>query len=406
MNFAFSEEQEAFRELVTRFVTEHCPLKSTRRLFDTKEGHDAETWRRMARELGLQGLLIAPEHGGQGFTMLELGLALEALGRQLAGGPFFASAVLATLALQNMATPAQQAEFLPPLARGDAIATAALGAQLKAQPDGDTDDGGDGRDGAAAGDATDAGDGAADGAGADAAVTTTTTTETCTITGRVPWLQDAQNARWFFLATGDALFAVEAHARGVEIAPAPTLDLTRRYAHVHLRAAPARRLGAAPRAQHHAALARTRWQATIALGAEQVGAAAQCLDAAVAYVKERVQFGRALGSFQAIKHRAADAYRELELARSAAYWAWWVVATGNPELPLAAHTLGALANEAARLCAYENIHLHGGYGFTWEHDAHLYYRRAAANAALFGAPTAHHAALWKVLAKTAAPAPA
>jgi alkylation response protein AidB-like acyl-CoA dehydrogenase len=124
-----------------------------------------------------------------------------------------------------------------------------------------------------------------------------------------------------------------------------------------------------------------------------VGGARACLDRAIGHVKERVQFGRPVGRFQAVKHRAADAYGALELARSAAYWAWWVVAEDRPELAEAAHVAASLAAEAYDRAARECIHLHGGMGFTWEHDAHLYLRRARTSQTLLGDPIAHRAAL-------------
>ncbi len=356
MNFAFSEEQDAFRQELRRFVSERWSSGETRRLLDSATGFEPQVWKQMASELGLQGLLIAPEHGGQGFGMLELGIALEELGRQLAGGPFFASAALATTALLNVATPDEQAELLPGLASGETIGCFGFGAEVSQQ-------------------------------GAQ-------------LTGRAPWLMDAQNADLLLLAVDDALYALEPAARGVSIEAAPGLDLARRFAHLQLDHAPARRLGGA--ADARAALAKTRHQAVIALSAEQVGAAAQCFEQAVAYVKERMQFGRPVGSFQAVKHRAADAYRELELAKSAAYWAWWVVANDDDELAIAAHMVKSLGSEALRRAAYESIHLHGGYGFTWEHDAHLYYRRASANELLFGDPQKHRAALLHELGLTAA----
>jgi alkylation response protein AidB-like acyl-CoA dehydrogenase len=187
---------------------------------------------------------------------------------------------------------------------------------------------------------------------------------------------------------------VEPDAPGLAIEPIPALDLTRRFAHVHCKGVRGRRLG---RGDARAALGRVALQASVALSAEQVGGARACLERAIDHVKERIQFGRPLGSFQAVKHRAADAYGALELARSAAYWAWWVVAEDRPELAEAAHVSASLAAEAFDRAARECIHLHGGIGFTWEHDAHLYLRRARTSQTLFGDPTAHRAALAQAL---------
>jgi alkylation response protein AidB-like acyl-CoA dehydrogenase len=349
MNFAFSEEQDEFRGLLRRFIEERWPIAETRRLSETETGFEPAVWKQMAEELGLQGLAIAEEHGGQGFGMLELGIALEELGRQLAGGPFFASACLATFALQNCATPSERAELLPGLASGDARATYGFGIDIR--EDGER------------------------------------------LSGRLPWCIDPQNASLLLVSAGSGLYAVD--PSDCEVERADAVDLTRRYGHVVLENTPARLLGGG--ADVRAGVQKTIHQAIVALSAEQVGAAAHCLDEAVAYVKQRLQFGRPVAGFQAVKHRAADAYASLELARSASYWAWWVVANDTDELAEAAHVVKSLCSAALRTCAHENIHLHGGYGFTWEHDAHLYYRRANANEILFGNPVRHRAQLASVL---------
>ena len=181
----------------------------------------------------------------------------------------------------------------------------------------------------------------------------------------------------------------------MRIEPAPGLDLTRKLAHVQLDGAPARRLGAAGSAWP--GLARTLAEGAIGLASEQIGAASRCLELAVAHAKQRLQFGRPIGSFQAVKHRAVDALTLLELARSAAWWAAWVASRPGTELGEAAAIAHATACEAFEKAAYECIHLHGGMGFTWEHDAHLYYRRARADRVLFGDPAAHHARLAQAL---------
>ena len=349
MNFAFSEEQDEFRELLRRFVSERWPVAESRRLAESERGYEPAVWTQMAEELGLQGLIVPEAYGGQGFGMLELGIALEEFGRELAGGPFFSSACLATLALRNCASEAECAELLPGLASGDAVAT--LGVQPGVEVSGDR------------------------------------------LTGRVPWCLHPGSASLLLVGTGDALFAVESEDAAVEAAD--SVDLTRKYGHVVLQAAPARRLGAGRDVA--AGLRKTLHEAVVALSAEQVGAAARCLEQAIAYAKERLQFGRPVGGFQAVKHRAADAYAALELAKSASYWAWWVVANEGEELAEAAHVVKSLCCDAFRTAAHENIHLHGGYGFTWEHDAHLYYRRANANEILFGDPIQHRAELARGL---------
>jgi alkylation response protein AidB-like acyl-CoA dehydrogenase len=210
---------------------------------------------------------------------------------------------------------------------------------------------------------------------------------------------DAQNADLLLVAarelSGVALFALDAGAEGVRIEPAPGLDLTRKLAHVHLDGAPARRLG--PAGSAWPALARTLAEGAIGLASEQIGAASRCLERAVAHARERTQFGRPIGSFQAVKHRAVDALTRLELARSAAWWSAWVAAFRPAELHEAAAVAHVTASEAFEKAAYECIHLHGGMGFTWEHDAHLYYRRARADRALLGDPSGYRATLGEAL---------
>ena len=374
MNFAWSEEQDEFRASVRRFVSERWPVAEVRRLASTEQGFDPETWRQLAGGLGLAGLAVPEPQGGQGFGMLELSIALDELGRELAGGPFFATACLGVLALRNVATEGEQAELLPRLASGETLATLAV---------------------------------------MDAPGTPHAAGVTCLaresgrvvrLSGEKRWVIDAQNADLLLVAArapegrgadGVGLYAIEASAPGVRIEPAAGLDLTRQLAHVRLADAPGRRLGAAGSAWP--GLARTLAEATIALASEQRGAASRCLELAVAHAKQRMQFGRPIGSFQAVKHRAVDALTLVELARSAAWWSAWVAASRPDEVFDAASIAHTMACEAFEKAAYECIHLHGGMGFTWEHDAHLYSRRARADRVLFGDPAAQRVELARSL---------
>ena len=370
MNFAWSEEQEAFRASVRRFVAERWPVAEVRRLAAGERGYEPAVWKQLAGELGLAGLAVPEAHGGQGFSWLELSIALDELGRELAGGPFFATACLAVRALQHVATEAEQAELLPALASGETIATlGALDAPGLARPE-----------------------------------AIACRVEGGRLFGEKRFVIDAQNASLLLVAArapgsrgaeGVGLFAVEAGSPGLRSEPAPGLDLTRRLAHLRLDGAPARRLGAAGSAW--VGLARTLAEGVLGLASEQLGGASRCLELAVAHARERHQFGRPIGSFQAVKHRAVDALTLVELARSAAWWAAWVAATDGEPLPEAAAVAHSIASEAFEKAAYECIHLHGGMGFTWEHDAHLYYRRARADRVLFGEPAEHRAELARSL---------
>ena len=370
MNFAWSEEQDEFRASVRRFVAERWPVAEARRLAATERGFEPAVWKQLAGELGLAGLVVPEAHGGQGFSLLELSIALDELGRELAGGPFFATACLAARALAHVATPAEQAELLPALASGEALATLAVAdAPALATPDAVACEARGGR-----------------------------------LSGEKRFVIDAQNASLLLVAArerggagaeGIALYALDAAAAGVRVEPVAGLDLTRKLAHVRLDGAPARRLGAAGSAWP--GLARTLAEAAIGLAAEQIGAASRCLELSVDHAKQRFQFGRPIGSFQAVKHRAVDALTLLELARSAAWWSAWVAARRPDELFDAAAVAHATGCEAFEKAAYECIHLHGGMGFTWEHDAHLYYRRARADRVLLGDPAAHRAQLARSL---------
>jgi alkylation response protein AidB-like acyl-CoA dehydrogenase len=374
MDFAFSEEQDEFRAMLRRFLEERWSIADVRKLAETPAGYDRGVWKQMAEELGLQGLAIPEAHGGQGFGFLEVGIALEEMGRQLAGGPFLASAVIAASTIEAAASPAQRSEWLPAIASGELIATLAVH-EASGRADLGSIETTCRRDGAG-----------------------------WSVRGHKVAVLDAQNAELFLVAAreagtaGDAgisLFAVRAESAGLSLKPTDGLDLTRKMAAVELHDAPATPLGdvgaAAP------ALARTLDLAAIAIAAECTGATARCLESAVAYAKSRIQFGRTIASFQAIKHKAAEVMLELETARSAAYWSWWVAAQGASggaaDLAEAASIAKSLCNDALSRAAAENVHIHGGMGFTWEFDCHLYFRRAKAAELLFGDPIFHRARL-------------
>jgi alkylation response protein AidB-like acyl-CoA dehydrogenase len=361
VNFAFSDEQEAFRETLRRFCQERLPVAEVRRLMEAPEGFDRDTWKQMAAELGLQGLAIPEAYGGQGFGFLELGIALEEMGRELAGGPFFATTCLGARAIQHAGDEAQRRAWLPRIASGEALATLAV-----------TEGGG-----AETPDALHA-ECRRDGdrwrvSGEKRFVLAGGQADLIVVAARSPGTGGVE---------GISLLVVEGGAQGVAATPLETLDPTRKQADLRFEGAPARLLGR--EGGGWPALERTLDEARIAQSAEMVGGAARCLEMAVGYAKERVQFGRPIGSFQAIQHKAAEVLLELELARSAAYWAWWVAETGRADLAEAASLAKSVAGEAYLRAAQENVHIHGGIGFTWEHDAQLFLKRAKASDALFG----------------------
>jgi alkylation response protein AidB-like acyl-CoA dehydrogenase len=366
VNFAFSDEQEQLRDAVRRFLEAKSPSTEVRRLMDTTDGYDPAVWKQMAGELGLQSLHLPEEHGGQGFTFVELGIVLEEMGRVLLCAPYFSSVVLAADAIMNAGTSAQQGELLPGIASGETIAALAF-----TEPNGRWD---------AAGIEM-----AARGAG-----------DEFRLDGTKMFVIDGHVANLIVVAArlegssgedGISLFSVDADAAGLVRTPLSTMDQTRKQAKLEFAGVAARPLGE-PGAGW-AALSKTLDQAAVGLANEMVGGAQRVLEMAVEYAKVRVQFGRPIGSFQAIKHKCADMLLEVESGKSAAYYAAWAAAEDNDELPVAASLAKAYCSDAYFHAAAENIQIHGGIGFTWEHDAHLYFKRAKSSELLLGDATYH-----------------
>jgi alkylation response protein AidB-like acyl-CoA dehydrogenase len=358
--FAFTEEQEQLRAAVRRFLAEKSPEPEVRRLMETVSGYDAEVWRQAARQLGLTGLAIPEKFGGSGSGYVELTVVFEEMGRALLCAPFFATVALAANLLLSIDDEVAKADYLPGLAVGDVIATVAL-----AEPSGRWDEAG-------------------------VSLAATGTVGGWTLTGEKLYVLDGVIADLFLVVArtpaGVSVFAVESAAPGLTVEPLATMDQTRKQARVLLHATPARLVGA--EGAGWAAVSRMLDLAAVALAAEQVGGAQRVLDMAVDYAKTRVQFGKPIGSFQAIKHKCADMFLEVESARSAAYYGCFA-AEDVDELPVAASLAKAYCSEAYLHAAAENIQIHGGIGFTWEHPAHLYFKRAKSSELLFGDPAYH-----------------
>jgi alkylation response protein AidB-like acyl-CoA dehydrogenase len=364
MNFAFSEEQETFRETLRRFFEEKSPTEEVFRLLETPEGFDPSLWKQMGAELGLQGVHVPEDYGGQGFGFLELGLVLEEMGRALCCAPYFSTVCLAANAILNAGTEEQKRRWLPGIATGETIASLAL------LEEGDRWD----AEGVALAFARDGEAYRLD--GRKRLVTDGATAQLVVVAARRPGTRGAEGLT-LLVASGDAA--------GLEAKPLEPLDATRKLADLRFRGVRAELLGeegaAAP------ALAKTLDQARVGLALESLGGAQRCLDSAVDYAKQRVQFARPIGSFQAIKHRCADLLLELESARSAAYWASWVASEDAEELPLAASTAKSVCDETYLRASADNVHIHGGIGVSWEADPHLYFKRAKSTEALLGSPT-------------------
>jgi len=361
MNFGFSEEQEELRKMVKRFLDEKSPESEVRRLMATSEGYDPAVWKQMAGELALQGLGIAEEFGGQGYGPVELYVVFEEMGANLFCSPYFSTVALAANALALVGSEADQAAYLPGIASGDTIATLAL-----------TDDRGDW----------------------DLATTSTTATRSgdgWVVNGVRSFVTDGNVASLILVPAttekGLSLFAVKGDATGVARESMPTMDQTRKQSRIELSDAPAALIGVEGEAL--GGLETTMQIAEAALAAEQVGGAQRVLNNAVEYAKNRVQFGRPIGSFQAIKHKCADMLLDVESAKSAAYYAAWAAQERNDELPIAASLAKSFCSEAYFHCAAENIQIHGGIGFTWEHHAHLYFKRAKSSELFLGDPAYH-----------------
>jgi alkylation response protein AidB-like acyl-CoA dehydrogenase len=369
MNLGVSTEQEELRESVHRFLAERAPLTKVRELMETADGTDPDVWRQASAQLGLPGIAVPEEYGGAGFSFAEQAIVLEELGAALFTGPYLASAVLAATALLASDDTEAKKDLLPGIAAGETVATLAF-----------TEDGG-------------SWDPASIRLAAAKNAAAKTTGNGWRLDGHKSFVLDGHAADLILVvaATGTdgelSLFAVAGTADGLTRRPLPTLDQTRKLARLEFDHTPARLVGEAGAAR--AVLDHTLDVAAIALAAEQLGGAQRALDMAVAYAKVRQQFGRPIGSFQAIKHRCADLLLEVESLRSAVGYAAAAVAAGSTEVPVLASLLKAYASEVYSRVAGENIQIHGGIGFTWEHDAHLYLKRAKASELFLGDAVYH-----------------
>ena len=372
IRFAFTDEQEQFREAIRRFLNDKSPTTEVRRLMATDEGYDPAVWRQMSDELALPGIHIPEEYGGSGFGMVELGIVMEEFGRALVCAPYFSTAVLAANAILNAGTDAQTSSLLPDLASGARLATLAVtelngswdpsGIEVIASPDSD----GYRLDGVKSY--------VVDGHLADLLV----------VAARVPGTVGSE---------GVALFTLDAKSGGVERRPLPSMDPTRKIARIDFHGAHANLLGTVDDGAK--TLARTLDQAAIALANEMIGGTQRLLDSALDYAKLRVQFGRTIGSFQAIKHKLADMLLDVELAKSASYYAAQAAATDDPEWPALASLAKATASETYLRIAIDTIQLHGGIGFTWDNDTHLWFKRAKSSEVFLGQPNYHRELLMQ-----------
>jgi alkylation response protein AidB-like acyl-CoA dehydrogenase len=366
IQFAFTDEQEQFRAAIRRFLQEKSPPTEVRRLMDTTEGYDPEIWHQLSEQLALPGIHIPEQYGGAGFGMVELCIVTEEMGRALLCAPYFSTTVLATNAILNAGTAAQKLSLLPDLASGVRLAALAV-----TEPNGQWDP-------------------------QAIELVATPVAEGFLLEGAKSYVVDGHVADLLVVAgrapgttgsDGLALFTVSADASGVDRRFMESMDATRKLARIDFSSAPAQLLGNVKDGAK--SLIRTLDQAAIALANEMVGGAQALFDSAVNYTKLRVQFGRTIGSFQAIKHKCADMLLEMELAKSAAYYAAQAAAADDPEWPALACVAKAAASEMYLHIAAECIQIHGGIGFTWDHDTHLWFKRAKSSEVFLGQPYYH-----------------
>ena len=376
MRFSFSEEQQEFRDNVRRFLEDKSPATEVRRLMETDTGCDPEVWRQLSRELGLTAIHIPEAYGGQGFGVGELAIAVEEMGRALLCAPFFASTVMAATAILKAGSEAQKNALLPAIAAGETVATLAI--------------------------AENSGDWSGDGI----AATATPRDGKHTIDGVKSFVLDGHTAGLLIVAArrpgttghdGLSLFSVRADAAGIERKLLQSADPTRKLARLTFSGAEAELLGEEGAAA--AAIDETLDIAAICLANEMVGGAERLRESAIDYANMRVQFGRPIASFQALKHKAADILLEVELAKSAAYCAAAAVDESDEDVPALASIAKAAASEAYMNTAIHTVQMHGGIGFTWDNDTHLWFKRAKSSEVFLGTPAYHRERLmqhWKV----------
>ncbi len=325
MDFSFTDEQRMIAETAQSFFAENASSQRTRKAM-ADDGFDRETWQSFCQELGLSGLLIPEEFGGSDLGMVEFANIAEAAGAQVAAIPLLGQVTVGQ-AIAAGGTPEQKSIWLPKLASGEIVAAAGGGADLKSNGN--------------------------------------------KLSGKVRLIPHGNVAELFILSNDSDAWIVESDASGFSVETPTTMDQTRPLATLILEDVTGQ-----PLENSDAAVAAGKAGGWICLAAEALGGAQACLDRTVAYSKERVQFGRPIGSFQAYKHRAADMMIEIEQARSAVYWAACAIDEGSDDAGLALHAAKAFCADTFFKCAGDMIQLHGGIGFTWEHDAHLFFKRA------------------------------
>jgi alkylation response protein AidB-like acyl-CoA dehydrogenase len=366
MQFSFTSEQEEFRSILRRFLEEKSPTIAVRRLMETETGWDRSAWQDLNQQLGLTAIHIPDAYGGQGFSFVELGIVLEEMGRALLCAPYFASTVLAATAIINAGTESQKRKLLPAIADGSCIATLAF-----TEPNGRWDATGIETTATSVGDRFRLD-------GVKSFVVDGHTSDLIVVLARRPG-SIGNDGLSFFTVPGDT--------PGLNRRPLKVLDPTRKQARLELGSVEADLLGEEGAAA--SAFAKTMTQAAACLANEMVGGAERLRQSALDYANLRVQFGRTIASFQSMKHKQADMLVDVELAKSAAYAAASAASEDDPDLPALASLAKAAASDAYMQTAINTIQIHGGIGFTWDNDTHLWFKRAKSSEVFLGDPAWH-----------------
>jgi alkylation response protein AidB-like acyl-CoA dehydrogenase len=361
MQFGLSESQQILKDTARKFFAGESPIAAVRKSMETETAYDAALWTKLA-EQGFTGIITPEEFGGMGLGKVELVLLMEEAGYALLPGPFFSTVALAGTVIDACASPEQKKKYLGRIAGGQARSTVAL---VEAAGSWDPES----LKIAAAGNK---------------------------LTGTKLFVTDAAAADFIVVVARDSVYAVEAKASGLRIEPMKGMDLGRKIYSVEFRNTPAEMLG------HTGGLANALDVATAALCAEMVGGMQRALELTVAYAKTRKQFGKPIGIFQAVQHLCADMYLETESSRSATYYAAWALEENVPDAAAAVSVAKMYASDASRTVGNRGIQVHGGMGFTWENDLHLYYRRAKASETMLGDATFHRERIARLVIDGAA----
>jgi alkylation response protein AidB-like acyl-CoA dehydrogenase len=348
MEFGLSESQQFLKDSARKFFAGECPSAELRRLMETDTDYDAGLWSKLA-EQGYTGIIFPEECGGVGLGKVELMLLMEEAGRALLPGPFFSTVVLAGSVLEAVGNLAQKEKYVAPICRGEVRATVAL----------------------------------VEGGGSWNPRDVQLSAANRKLNGEKLFVTDAAVADFIVVVARNGVFVVDSKAHGLKISSMSGMDLTRKLYRVEFNSTPAEQIG------DTAELPRAFDIATAALAAELVGGMQRILDISVEYAKTRKQFGKPIGMFQAVQHQCADMYLETESARSAVYYAGWALEENSPDAATAVSIAKMYASDAARTVGNRGIQIHGGMGFTWENDLHLYYRRAKASETAFGDAAFH-----------------